>query len=315
MYKVLSISWGQFKQAHSSHCTRFCLFLGASSSRATPHVLHIVQGFVYFLGPVQTGPLLTSFTLYKVLSISWGQFKQAHSSRPSHCTRFCRFLGAISNKPTPHIVQGFVYFLGPVQTGPLLTSFTLYKVLSISLGQFKQAHSSHCTRFCLFLGASSSRPTPHILHIVQGFVYFLGPVQAGPLLTLYKVLSISWGQFKQAHSSRPSHCTRFCLFLGASSSRPTPHVLHIVQGFVYFLGPVQTGPLLTSFTLYKVLSISWGHFKQVHSSHCTRFCLFLGASSSRPTPHVLHIVQGFVYFLGPVQTGPLLTSFTLYKVL
>ena len=293
----------------------FCLFLGATSSRPTPNILHIVQGFVCFLGPVQAGPLLTSFTLYNVLSISWGQFKQAHSS---HCTRFCLFLGASSNRPTPnilHIVQGFVYFLGPVQTSPILTSFTLYKVLYVSWGQFKQAHSSrpsHCTTFCLFLGAISNKPTPHI---VQGFVYFLGPVQTGPLLisfTLYKVLSISWGQFKQAHSSHPSHCTRFCLFLGASSSRPTPH---IVQGFVYFLGPVQAGPLLT---LYKVLSISWGQFKQAHSSrpsHCTRFCLFLGASSNRPTPHVLHIVQGFVYFLGPVQTGPLLTSFTLYKVL
>ena len=212
--------------------------------------------------------------MYKVLYISWGQFKQAHSSYPLHCTRFCLFLGASSNKPNSnilHIVQCFVYFLGPLQAGPLLTSFTLYKVLYVSWGQFKQAHSSrpsHCTTFCLFLGASSSKPTPNILHIVQGFVYFLGPVQTSPILTsftLYKVLYVSWGQFKQAHSSRPSHCTMFCLFLGASSNKPNSNILHIVQGFVYFLGPVQAGPLLTSFTLYNVLSISWGQFKQAHS--------------------------------------------------
>ena len=474
---VVFIVWGQFKQAHSSHpshCTWFCLFLGgqfkqahsshpshctwlcllfgASSNRPTPHFLHIVHGFVYFWGPVQAGPLLTSFTLYMVVFIVWGQFKQAHSSHPSHCTWLCLLFGASSSRPTPHflhivhgcvyclgpvqaglhpshctwlcllfgasssrptphilhIVHGFVYCLGPVQAGPLLTSFTLYMVLSIVWGQFKQAHSSHpshCTWLCLLFGASSSRPIPHILHIVHGFVYCLGasssrstphilhivhgcvyclgpvqagplltsftlymvlsivwgqfkqahilhivhgcvyclgPVQAGPLLTsftLYMVVFIVWGQFKQAHSSHPSHCTWLCLLFGASSSRPTPHILHIVHGFVYCLGPVQAGPLLTFFTLYMVVFIVWGQFKQAHSSHpshctwlcllfggqfkqahsshpshCTWLCLLFGASSSRPTPHILHIVHGCVYCLGPVQAGPLLTSFTLYMV-
>ena len=126
---------------------------------------------------------------------------------------------------------------------------------------------------------------------------------------------------KQAHYSNPSHCTD-CTKTG-SSSMPTPHILHIVQRLA-----VHTGPLLTSFTLYIlykdllfIQALSFTMYRlynemqvtQARSSHasqckdCTKF-----GSSSRPTPHILLTVQ-IVQRLA-VHTGPLLTSFSLYRL-